>query len=259
MPRAWKPFQGFHTQLTRSDPVGYTRALRLRRGDTLNIGLDQLRSAILYLIAFILCIAVHEFGHAFVANRLGDPTPRLQGRLTLAPQHHIDLVGTVIMPILMAMTSVPLIAWGRPVQTNPAAYTRRFSMSTGKMMVALAGPAMNLLMAFVVSIVIVIGAKLHAPDHLLNGIFHYLVQLNISLMIFNLIPIPPLDGGAVLAWILPRSMHNVVDFLARYGGFVLLFLVISPSLGLPLIGVIGYPISLISTLWLAGLNGVIGS
>ena len=225
----------------------------------MNIGLDQLRSAILYLIAFILCIAVHEFGHAFVASRLGDPTPRLQGRLTLAPQHHIDLIGTIIMPVLMAMPSVPLIAWGKPVQTNPAAYTRRFSMSTGKMMVALAGPAMNLLMAFVVSVIIVIAAKLNAPEHLLTTIFHYLVQLNISLMIFNLIPIPPLDGGAVLAWILPRSMHNVVDFLARYGGFILLFLVISPSLGLPLIRVVGYPISLITSYWLAALNMLIGA
>jgi Zn-dependent protease len=225
----------------------------------LNIGLDQLQPAISYLIAFILCIAVHEFGHAWIATKLGDPTPRMQGRLTLAPQHHIDPIGTILMPILMALTSVPLIAWGRPVQVNPAAFTRKLSMRTGNMLVSLAGPLMNLAMAVVISIVIVIAARLHAPDRLIGAVFHYVVRLNISLMIFNLIPIPPLDGGAVLAWILPRSMHNVVDFLSRYGGFILLLLVISPSLGLPIIRLIGYPIDLITSYWIVGLSWAMGS
>jgi Zn-dependent protease len=225
----------------------------------LDIGADQLQSAISYLIAFILSIAVHEYGHAWMANRLGDPTPRLQGRLTLAPHHHIDPIGTILMPITMAVSNVPLLAWGRPVQYNPAALTRRYSVSTGRMMIAVAGPAMNLIMAFVVSIVIVVIAKFHAPDRLINAMFKYMVRLNISLMIFNLIPIPPLDGGAVLAWLLPRSMHNLVDFLARYGGFILLLMVISPSLGLPLMGIIGYPIDLITSHWRDGLIMVIGS
>jgi Zn-dependent protease len=232
------------------------------RRDALNIGADQIQHAILYLIAFILSITVHEFGHAWVANRLGDPTPRSQGRVTLSPQHHIDPIGTILMPILMALSasaSLPLLAWGRPVQTNPAAYTRRFSMSTGRMMVSIAGPFMNLVMAFVVSLGIVVAARLHAPDHLISTVFHYLVRLNISLMVFNLLPIPPLDGGAVLAWVLPRSMHNVVDFLARYGSFILLFLVISPSLGLPLMRVIGYPIDLIMSYWILGLGMAMGS
>jgi Zn-dependent protease len=225
----------------------------------LNIGADQLQSAISYLIAFILSIAVHEYGHAWMANRLGDPTPRLQGRLTLAPQHHIDPIGTILMPIIMAVSNVPLLAWGRPVQYNPAALTRRYSVGTGRMMIAVAGPAMNLIMAFAVSIVIVVGAKFHAPDRLINAIFKYMVRLNISLMIFNLLPIPPLDGGAVLAWLLPRSMHNLVDFLARYGGFILLLMVVSPSMGLPLMGIIGYPIDLITSYWRDGLIMVIGS
>jgi Zn-dependent protease len=225
----------------------------------LNISPDQIQRAILYLIAFILSIAVHEFGHAWVATRLGDPTPRLQGRLTLAPQHHIDPIGTLLMPLLMAFTSAPLLAWGRPVQINPVAFTRRFSMSTGRMLVAVAGPAMNLVMALAVSLVIVVAARLHAPDRLLGALFEYLVTLNISLMIFNLIPIPPLDGGSVLAWLLPRSMHNVVDFLARYGSIILLLLVLSPSLGLPIMNVIGYPIRVITTYWLVGLSMAVGT
>jgi Zn-dependent protease len=137
------------------------------------------------------------------------------------------------------------------------AYTRRLSISTGRMLVAVAGPAMNLIMALAVSVVIVIAAKLHASDELIVAVFNYLVRLNLSLMVFNLLPIPPLDGGAVLAWLLPRSMHNVVDFLARYGSFILLFLVISPSLGLPLMRIIGYPIGTITLYWARALSAVI--
>jgi len=229
----------------------------------LNIGYDELREAILYLIAFILCITVHEFGHAWVATRLGDPTPRSQGRVTLAPQHHIDPIGTILMPIIMALSAssggLPLLAWGRPVQTNPMLYSRRLSMSTGRMLVSVAGPAMNLILALVVSIGIVIAARLHVSGEFLMAVFDRLVRLNLSLMIFNLLPIPPLDGGAVLAWVLPRSMHNVVDFLARWGSFILLFLVISPSLGLPLMRIIGYPINFITYFWARGLSMAIGS
>lgn len=225
----------------------------------MNIGMDQLREAILYLIAFILCIAAHEFGHAWVANRLGDPTPRLQGRLTLAPHHHIDPIGTILMPLLAAFAAAPLLAWGRPVQINPLAFTRRFTMSTGRMLVAIAGPAMNLLMAILVSVVIVIAARFGAPDHLLAGLFHYLVQLNISLMIFNLLPIPPLDGGSVLAWALPRSLQGMVDFLARYGGLILMLLIITPSVGRAFGTVIGYPINAITTWFLYAINLGVGT
>jgi Zn-dependent protease len=225
----------------------------------LNIGPDELKHAILYLIAFIMCITVHEFGHAWVATRLGDPLPRSQGRLTLAPQHHIDPLGTILMPFIMAFTSVPLLAWGRPVQYNPLALTRRLSMRTGQMLVAIAGPAMNLLMAMLVSVGIVVAGRLNASPEILTAVFHYLVQLNLSLMVFNLLPIPPLDGGAVLAWLLPRSMHNIVDFIGRYGAFILLFLVISPSLGLPLMNIVGYPIQLLTHYWLYGIRLAIGS
>ncbi len=246
--------------MTALESVGYTRLGGRAAEESLNIGADQIQTAILYLIAFILCIAVHEFGHAWVATRLGDPTPRIQGRLSLAPQRHIDPIGTILMPVLMVFfPGMPLLAWGKPVQVNPATFSRRFSMRTGNMLVAIAGPAMNLLMAVFTSIIIIVGAKLHASMHLLSAIFHYLVELNLSLMIFNLLPIPPLDGGAVLAWVLPRSMHNVVDFLARYGAYILIFIVISPSLGLPLINVIGYPVDAVIGLWKAGLVLAMGS
>jgi Zn-dependent protease len=218
------------------------------------LNIDQVQRVILNLIAFILCIAVHEFGHAWVANRLGDPTPRLQGRLTLSPLHHIDPWGTLLMPIIGAFTAMPLLAWGRPVQINPVALGRRLSIRTGQMLVAIAGPAMNLVMAIAVSVVIVIAARVGAPHRLLDGAFHYLVELNISLMIFNLLPIPPLDGGSVLAWLLPRSMQHVVDFLARYGFLILIVLVLTPTLGGAFGGLLGLPINGITDVFRAAIR-----
>jgi Zn-dependent proteases len=226
----------------------------------LNIGFDQIQQAILYLIAFILCVSVHEFGHAWLANRLGDPTPRLQGRLTLSPLHHIDPVGTLLIPFISAVSpaALPLMAWGRPVQTNPLAYTRRLKLNTGRMLVSIAGPAMNLSMALLTSIIIVIAAHAGVSGRIQAAIFNYLVQLNLVLMCFNLLPIPPLDGGAVLAWVLPRSWQGVVDLLQRYGAFILLLLVLSPMLGLPLLGIVMYPMAIVINLWRGGLVWAIG-
>ena len=124
--------------------------------DAVDISADQVRVALFYVIAFVVSVSVHEFGHAFVADRLGDRIPRLQGRLTLSPIAHIDPVGTLAVPLLGALVAgLPLFAWGKPVQTNPANYTRRFSTRTGSMLVAAAGPFMNLVLAVVGSIVIV--------------------------------------------------------------------------------------------------------
>jgi Zn-dependent protease len=248
-----RKIQGFPSHLTRAKCVGYI--LILARGPTLNIGVDQIQQAILYLIAFILCVSVHEFGHAWLANRLGDPTPRMQGRLTLSPLHHIDPIGTILIPFISAMSpaALPFMAWGKPVQTNPLAYTRSLRVSTSRMLVSIAGPFMNLLMASLVSIVIVVVAHLGASERLQSGLFHYLVQLNLVLMCFNLLPIPPLDGGAVLAWMLPRSMHGIVDFLQRYGAFILLLLVLSPMVGLPLMSIVMYPMAVVVKLWQSGL------
>ena len=221
----------------------------------MNIGVDQIQQAILYLIAFILCVSVHEFGHAWVANRLGDPTPRMQGRLTLSPLRHIDPVGTLLIPFISAVSpaALPLMAWGRPVQTNPLAYTRRFKTNTGRMLVSIAGPTMNLLMALLASIAIVIASHAGASVQIRDALFNYMVGLNLVLMCFNLLPIPPLDGGAVLAWVLPRSWQGVIDFLQRYGTFILLLLVLSPMLGLPLLGIVMYPMAVVIGLWHAGL------
>lgn len=177
------------------------------------------------VLALIMCVSIHEFGHAFVADRLGDPLPRQQGRVTLNPLHHIDLLGTVIFPTLMALgVGIPL-AWGKPVEWtgNPRYLTRRFSMRTIHLMVSVAGPAMNLLLGLVLSLVLIIAAKLGSVDGV--TIAMQLIAMNLALMFFNLLPIPPLDGRSFLLF-LPNSLSSVRDLLFKYGAFIFLALVL---------------------------------
>ncbi len=212
----------------------------------MDTSLEPVREGLFFLVALILSISVHEFGHAWVATRLGDPLPRAQGRLTLSPMKHVDPVGTLLFPVLMILTSIPLLGWGRPVQTNPLNYTRRIPRQTGQMLVAVAGPAMNLLMAVVVSLVVVVAGRfewMSRPTAI--AIIEKLVGLNLTLMFFNLLPIPPLDGGAVLAWVLPRSQQHLVDFLSRWGFLILLGLVMIPRA----LGVLMAPVGALYAHW----------
>jgi len=200
----------------------------------MDVSPDQFAAALKSLIAFILAITVHEFGHAWVANRLGDRTPRAQGRLTLMPTAHIDPIGTILVPLIAALApgGFPLLAWGKPVQTNPANYTARMPRRIGHMLVSLAGPAMNLLMALVVSLLFIgLGKAGVLSPSLADALLRYFIALNIVLLFFNLIPVPPLDGGAILAWLLPASLQPVVHFLQRYGIFILFVLIATQVMG----------------------------
>jgi Zn-dependent protease len=189
----------------------------------LDITPEKVREALLLLAALIASISVHEFGHAWAATRLGDPLPASQGRLTLSPLRHIDVVGTILFPLVMFFTHLPLLGWGRPVQTDRRAYTRRLSPVTGHVLVSLAGPAMNLALALLVSGLLLLGARAGLVSAVrFYAVFQQLIALNILLLFLNLLPIPPLDGGAVLEWVLPRSLRRVVLFLERWG-FILLF------------------------------------
>jgi len=209
--------------------LGYT-GRTLSTGNPLSsISPDLVQGAIMFLIALVLSIAAHEFGHAWMASRLGDPLPASQGRLTLNPVRHIELVGTIIFPLIAFSSGIPLLGWGRPVQTNPAAYTRRFSRSTGRMLVAVAGPAMNLFLMVLASVVLVVLAKAGVVgDKLVTVVGDNFVRLNFVLFVFNLLPMPPLDGGSVLAWFLPPSMQGLIDFLQRWGILILLGMMMTP-------------------------------
>jgi len=211
-------------------------------------------------MAFIVSVSVHEFGHAFVADRLGDRIPRLQGRLTLSPRAHIDLIGTIAVPLFGALSGYPLIAWGKPVQTNPANYTKRFSMTTGHMLVAAAGPFMNLVLALFTSVVIVILGKAGVLSPvLMQTLIGYLVLLNIMLLFFNLIPLGPLDGAAVLEGLLPRSMYRVGELNRKYGMLVLLLLFFAPQLGVPGLNFVLRPAYFVADKWIGLLHRMVAA
>lgn len=193
----------------------------------------KVRTAIVMLIAFVLSVAVHEFGHAFVADRLGDSTPRYQGRVTLNPIAHADPIGTIALPLIGVLMGGMVIGWGKPVMVNPTAFTRRLRMKIAHLIVALAGPLMNVLMAILVTILLAILVKtgvLQGHVELTRGIAQ-VIYLNWLLFFFNLLPVPPLDGGAVLAGLLPDKAQNMVDFLNQYGFIILIGLLLSGALG----------------------------
>jgi Zn-dependent protease len=242
--------------LTLSEAVGYTEraALVCGPGDNVELSVERFREAILFLIALVLSVSVHEFGHAWAANRLGDPLPRAQGRLTLNPVRHIDPIGTLLFPLIMVMARVPLLGWGRPVMTNPSNYRTSLSRPTASMLVALAGPAMNLLMAAVVSLLLVVGVRMTlVSEPTVALLIDHLVVLNLSLLFFNLLPIPPLDGGAVLAWALPRSMQGAIEFLERWGFIILFGLVMIPQVRMWVFA----PAAYLSGLWTNALLGAL--
>ena len=193
---------------------------------------EKLRNGLIYLVALILSISVHEFGHAFVADKLGDRLPRSQGRVTLNPLAHIDLVGTIILP-LVAVFSGPaigqyILGWGKPVQISLSArsITRKISIRTAHALVAIAGPMMNILFGLLLSGVFVILFRYEAYRQLAVGVAN-VIQMNIGLCLFNLLPIPPLDGGAILARFTPRRYDYLLDGLNRYGFVILLGLLMT--------------------------------
>lgn len=180
----------------------------------------------LYLICLVLSIAVHEYGHALVADRLGDPTPDSEGRVSLNPLVHADPVGTLIMPVVAVISSFPLLGWGRPVPTRPSNYTRKVSMRGGMALVAAAGPFGNLVLVLVVLGITAVMARTVGISEGMHKLLWTMLQLNVILMLFNLLPLHPLDGGKILAAFLPPRLEYIDEFLMQYGPWILLGLVI---------------------------------
>jgi Zn-dependent protease len=211
----------------------------------------SLLSSIAFLIALIIGVTVHECAHAWMASRLGDPTARLMGRISLNPVVHFDLLGALMM-VIMALQRVG-IAWGRPTPVNP--YRLRHGPRVGMGIVSLAGPLSNLLVAAVVAIPLRLRVSLPG---LLGLLVWTVVIANIGLAVFNLLPIPPLDGFSVLMGILStiraRWAYEWSSTLARLEPqgmtvlfFVLMFdIVVGRLLGFSLLGfILGPPIELL--------------
>jgi len=203
---------------------------------------------IISFLALILAITIHEFSHALVADRLGDPTPRSFGRLTLNPLAHADTVGTIILPLISALTGIPTIGWAKPVPIDPFNFRHP---KRDEILVSLAGPISNLLLAIIISAI--------ANITQIQSIFVYvLVLINISLAVFNLLPIPPLDGSKILLNILPtESSLRWQEAFDRYGFIILIILVFLPFNGQTIFGLIMSPIvSFIFRLLLPGYLGL---
>ncbi len=180
------------------------------------------------LIVLLFSLTVHEMAHAWTADRLGDPTARLLGRVSLNPMVHADPIGTILFPLIAMVSGAPLIGWAKPVPVN-LRYLRH--PRRDYVIVAAAGPASNLVMALAASVLLVI---LPVSPHTLGepnvsvpiaAILSQLMRLNVLLAVFNMIPIPPLDGGNVLAGLLPPSVAGVFNQLRPYG-FLLLYALI---------------------------------
>lgn len=176
----------------------------------------------------LLCsISIHEWAHAWVADKLGDPLPRQQGRVTLDPRSHIDPLGTIIIPLIMifASTGFSLIGWGKPVQVSlPHPKTRR----RDDILITLAGPFSNFAIALVSVLTFGIVNRVLPLNENVWLLFFQLVSLNVILFVFNLIPIPPLDGSHILKNIIRMKDITFLKF-SKYGFLLLIVLINIPA------------------------------
>ena len=180
------------------------------------MNIDLLAAAIGFGV-LLISLTIHEAAHAWTADKLGDPTARVLGRVSLNPLVHIDWIGTVALPLIAVFSGLPLIGWAKPVPVN----TRNLREPRRDfMLVAAAGPISNLLQAVTWAIVIRVIAV--NPDHAALGFLQEAVLINLLLTFFNLIPIPPLDGGNVLLGLLPPQLAAPYSQLRQYG-FLLLY------------------------------------
>jgi Zn-dependent protease len=204
-------------------------------------------SLFLSMLVLVFSLTVHEAAHAWTADKLGDPTARMLGRVSLNPIVHIDPIGTILLPLIAAITGAPLLGWAKPVpvRTRGLKNVRRDFL-----LIAAAGPASNLLLAFVGAIVWhVVRGTVSAggidPGGPVVFLLDRFIFLNLVLAVFNMIPVPPLDGGNVLASLLPPGLSYKFEQVRPYGIFVLYALLLTGALSTIIRPPIGFLVRLL--------------
>jgi Zn-dependent protease len=199
---------------------------------------------LLQIFVLLFSVIIHEISHGYTALYFGDKTAEYEGRLTLNPISHIDLWGTIIIPLSLALIpGAPMIGWAKPVPYNP--YNLR-NQKIAEPLVALAGPASNFCLALIFGTLTRVLSTMPAyANSSLIGIFMFVTLVNITLGLFNLIPIPPLDGSKVLFSIFPLGGRFIFSELARWFGLILVFAVIifAPGIISPLVSAVFFYIT----------------
>jgi Zn-dependent protease len=175
--------------------------------------LQYLFSILFVIPALLIAITVHEYSHGLIADALGDPTPRLSGRLSLNPLHHLDFLGSLMILLVH-------VGWAKPVPVNPRYFK---DPKRDMMLVGIAGPIANFVTAFVFGLPLRLG--LFWGGTYLYDIFHFIVAINVGLGIFNLMPLPPLDGSRILQAFLPAEAQPAYRWLEQYGVLILILVV----------------------------------
>ena len=189
----------------------------------------------IFFLVLVFSLTMHEAAHAWTADRLGDPTARFLGRVSLNPAVHIDMIGTIVFPLIAITTNLPIIGWAKPVPVD--ILKLRDNWRQKFMLIAAAGPASNLIMAAVASIVL----RLAQPGDLepnttievstpIATLLEETVTMNVLLAVFNMLPVPPLDGGNVLSGLLRGDLANMFDRLRPYGFLILYALMFTGTL-----------------------------
>ncbi|MFH1854969.1 MAG: site-2 protease family protein [bacterium] len=170
--------------------------------------MENVITLILTFIAFFICLSVHEAAHSFIADKLGDPTSKHEGRLSLNPLRHIDLFGTILLPLFLIISGLPAFGWAKPVMVNIYNFK---NPARDHFLTALSGPASNLIFAVILGVIVGLIPSL--------SFLTILIRINVILALFNLLPIPPLDGSKI--WHLVLSEESYFN-LERYGPFILI-------------------------------------